>query len=107
MSVTIDLVKACLAAGQVRISRHGGQELDDDRIAVDDVPDSAPGATAVEDHPAAQRGPSVLALHRPRDGRPIHVVWAFYKDNVSPAGLVTAYRPDPAMWSTDFMRRQS
>ena len=38
---------------------------------------------------------------------PIHVVWGIPKGARSPAVLVTAYRPDPAKWSSDFIRRMS
>ena len=99
MSGTLDRVKACVAAGQVRVSRHGGQELDDDRIGMNDLLDGVVRADLVEDYSTAQRGPSVLALQRLGDGQPVHVVWAFHKDSASPAVLVTAYRPDPAFWS--------
>lgn len=107
MSDTLDGVRACASARQIRVSRHGSEELDDDGIDLDEIVTSAPSAEVVEDYPSAQRGASVLALHRLHDGRPVHVVWAFHKGITSPAVLVTAYRPDPARWSSDFRRRRS
>jgi hypothetical protein len=106
MRDTLDWVRDCIAVGQVRISRHGSDELDNDAITLDDVLDSAAEAEIAEDYASGNRGPSVLALHRLSDGRPAHVVWAFRKGTTSPAVLVTAYRPDPSRWSSDFKRRQ-
>lgn len=92
MSDTLDLVRAAVAAGQVRVSWHGLAELDADSISLDEVKDSAPSAILIEDYASAWIGPIVLALHRARDGRPFHVVWGFTRGTTSPAVLVTAYR---------------
>ena len=47
----------------------------------------------------------VLALQHDADGRTIHVVWAVPAGERRPTILVTAYRPDPDLWDTDFKRR--
>ena len=41
-----------------------------------------------------------------KTARPIHVVWGIPWGQISPAVLVTAYRPDPARWTEDFLRRR-
>ena len=64
-------------------------------------------AIALEDYPAFEKGPSVLALQHDGAGHAIHVVWGIPKGAASPAVLVTAYRPDPERWSGDFMRRRT
>ena len=44
-------------------------------------------------------------LQRDRDGRPVHVLWGIPGGETGPAVLVTAYRPDPDKWSSDYLRR--
>jgi hypothetical protein len=90
----------------VRVSQHAIAELNADAITLDDILESAPSAILVEDYASAWKGPSVLALHRARDGRALHVVWGFARGTTSPAVLVTAYRPDPDRWAADFLRRR-
>ncbi|ELP52665.1 hypothetical protein O53_4390 [Microcystis aeruginosa TAIHU98] len=48
----------------------------------------------------------MLVLQKDSQGKPVHVVWGIAKNTESPAVLVTAYRPDPARWSSDFTRRK-
>jgi hypothetical protein len=84
VSATLDLVRSAIAAGQVRVSQHAIAELNADAITLDDILDSAPSAVLVEDYRSAWKGPSVLALHRARDGRALHVVWGFAKDTTTP-----------------------
>jgi len=106
MSATLKRVLILAKGGQVRISDHGYDELRNDVIFVEDVLLGVPDATVVEDYPSAAKGPSVLVLQKDGEGRPLHVIWGIPKGRDGPAVLVTAYRPDLARWSDDFMRRQ-
>jgi hypothetical protein len=47
----------------------------------------------------------VLVLQKDDKGLLIHVVWGIPKDKKRPAVIVTAYRPDPKLWSKDLKRR--
>lgn len=105
MSRTLDRVRELVARHAVQISDHGYDELTEDGLFVEDIVAGLTGARVVEDYPTYHRGPCVLVLQRDREHQPIHVVWGIPKDAASPAVVVTAYRPDPARWSQDFMRR--
>jgi len=62
MSETLATVRALVARGEVRVSRHGFFELAADDILLDDVLAALADAIVVEDYPMAGRGPSVLVL---------------------------------------------
>jgi hypothetical protein len=106
LSDTFARIQALVARGAIRISDHGFDELAEDDISASEVVTGIHGAIVVEDYPAAIKGPSVLVLQKDTFGRNVHAVWAIPKDRSEPAVLVTAYRPDPERWSSDFMKRK-
>jgi len=95
-----------VAAGEIRISEHGYDEMAEDGIRVREVIDGVAEWILVEDYPSFGKGPSVLVLERDAKGDPIHVVWGIPRGHSSPAVVVTAYRPDPVRWSDDFLERR-
>lgn len=106
MSQTLEAVKRLVAAGEVRISEHGYDEMANDLIAARDVVNGVETAAVVEDYPDFPKGPSVLVLEFDVNGQPIHVVWGIPKGQTGPAVVVTAYRPDPGRWGSDFLVRK-
>ena len=105
MSQTLEQVRALVARGAVRVSDHGYEELAADGVLIRDVIEGLAGAVVVEDYPDYPKGPCVLVLQRDRNGQPIHVVWGIPSGQVSPAVVVTAYRPDPAKWDETWQKR--
>jgi hypothetical protein len=91
--------------GDIVVSNHGYDELAEDSLTVREILAGVPDAVVVEEYPVYPKGPCVLVLQKDAKGKPIHVVWGIPKGSASPAVLVTAYRPDPSLWSADFLRR--
>ena len=106
MSKTYKAILELIERKEIIISNHGYDELADDLIFVRDILAGIKEGVVVEDYPEYPRGPCVLLLQKDPNGEPIHVVWGIPKGAYSPAVLVTAYRPDPDVWSKDFMRRK-
>jgi hypothetical protein len=100
-------IQGLVSSGHVRISEHGYDELSEDGILAGDAVVGLKFAVVVEEYPDYAKGPCVLVLEYDRENKPIHVLWGIPIGQISPAVLITAYRPDPTRWSDDFMRRKS
>jgi len=105
--MTFDKVRALVQQGEVGVSDHGYEEMSDEDILARDVLAGVFDGVVVEDYPMYAKGPCVLVLQRDLNRQPIHVVWGIPKGRSSPAVVVTAYRPNPDLWSEDFTRRKT
>ena len=105
MSETLRRILLLVEKGEARISEHGYDEMAEDDILARDVVAGVRDGKVVEEYPNYPKGPCVLVLQKDREDRPIHVVWGIPRGCVTPAVVVTAYRPDTGQWTDDFMRR--
>jgi hypothetical protein len=106
MSGTLERIVRLIQAGDLKISEHGYDAIADEGILVRDIVSNLKEAVVVEDYPDYAKGPCVLVLQKDYEDNPLHVVWGIPRGASSPAVLVTAYRPDPNLWTKDLMRRK-
>jgi hypothetical protein len=106
VSRTLSVIRAHVAAGKIRGSEHGRQELSDDGISLAPVIAGLAHAILVEDYPDYAKGPCALCLQQDENGQPIHVLWGLAANNRNEATLITAYRPDPERWMDDNLTRR-
>lgn len=106
MNDILGKIKRLVASGDVLISEHGYDELNNDNLTAREIVSGIEGAILVEDYPDFHKGPAVLLLQTDENEQPIHVVWGIPKDHDSPAVLVTAYSPDPDRWNPTFTERR-
>lgn len=101
-----DIVEQVRAAGRKRFLYlpHAIRQMSrfDRMISLQEVQTVAITGRLVEDYPEDPRGHSCLLFGYGEGGRAIHVVAAPKDDYLA---IITAYVPDPAQWSSDFLRR--
>lgn len=89
---------------QVAFSGHAVRKMFEREISRDTVLGVIADGEIIVDYPDDRPYPSALVLGFP-EGRPVHAVIA--KDPASgQCTVVTAYRPDPALWQDDFKTRR-
>ena len=107
MSQTLQLVIALVERQDVLISEHGYDALVADGLLVREIIAGIRDAVVVEAYPEYHKRPCVLVLQRDQQGKLIHVVWGIPQHATAPAVIVTAYRPDAARWTDDYLRRKT
>ena len=99
----LDLVRAA-AARRILFLPHAIRQMARPQrmISRADVETTVTQGLLVEDYPEDERGHSCLLLGAGNGRRPVHVVCSPKEEYLA---IITAYIPDPAQWSPDFLRR--
>ena len=105
-SETFLKIRELIKKREILISNHGYDELAQDDIFIKDIINSIDNAIVIEDYPDAWKGATVLLLQFDRNGNAVHTVWGIPKEKITPAVLITAYRPDPNKWRNNFKERR-
>ena len=105
MSDTLARIRELVASERYAFSNHAYEELAADGILPREILAGLPSAVAIEDYPDANRGPSVLVFWRDENGNPLHAVWGIHASNADKAVLITVYRPNPNLWTPDYLKR--
>ncbi len=85
-------------------SGHALRQMFSRGIVAEDVRAVVDSGEVVASYPDDKPYPSELLLAAP-GGHPLHVVLA-YNEAEGSGYVVTAYQPDPALWSDDFRTRR-
>jgi len=88
----------------VRYSRHAIERMFQRSIRPDEVAECIRLGEAIANYPDDSPYPSALLLGFAR-GLPLHVLVA-REDETADCYVVTVYRPDPALWGSDFRTRR-
>jgi len=75
----------------------------DRMISTKEVRETVFTGEIIESYPDDPRGASVLLFGKPGGDRVIHVVCSPKKEYLT---IITAYVPDPALWSLDLKKRK-
>lgn len=105
MSGTLARIRQLVLERKYTLSDHAYEAAQEDGILPLEIINGVHSADVVEDYPDAKRGPSVLVLCRSENRQPIHAVWGIHRDNPDRAVVITAYKPEQGLWSTDFLKR--
>lgn len=106
MSELLATIRRLVGNGEVLVSQHGRERLAASAITTDEIYSGVEAAKIVEEYVDAWKGPTILLPQQDTLGRPLHVLWGLTKNASGPAVLVTAYRPDPRLWTDDFKARK-
>lgn len=106
MSDLLAKVQQLIGDGRLRVSAHGFEELESDGISLSELLDASPNGKWVEEYQDYHKGPCVLVLVYLADGSAVHALWGIAKSSPDEVTLITAYRPDPKRWTSDFRRRK-
>lgn len=99
-------IRVLVTQGDYLVSEHGALRLAGAGVLIERFADRINEAEIVEVYPDYHKGPCVLFLDEDEFGRAMHLLWGIPAGADRPAYLITAYRPDPQMWSPDFRVRR-
>ena len=103
LAVTVDAIRAAVAAGTPLLRTHSLRRMGEHRISVDDLVQALSNCELVEDYPNDPRGPSALVLGLTTSGRPLHAVCTF-DFRSGRLFIITVYEPETPRWLDEHTR---
>ena len=85
------------------ITKHGKNRLSERKITVEDIINAISNGLIIEQYEDDKLLPSCLVLANDLSGKQMHVVISHDDEFIY---LITAYYPDPELWSEDFKTRK-
>ena len=95
----LESVKRAVSTGRYNIILHARREMSPERddISEKELVEAISNREIIEDYHNDKPFPSCLIFGRTEEGRPIHAVCAYSKDD-DIAIIITTYEPDINMW---------
>jgi len=95
----LESVKRAVSTERYNITLHARREMSPERddISEKELVEAISNGEIIEDYHNDKPFPSCLIFGRTEEGRPIHVVCAYSKDD-DIAIIITTYEPDINMW---------
>jgi hypothetical protein len=100
----IEDLRSAIRGKRIRVTDHADEEAADDDLVLEEVEQSVLCGEIIEDYQSDKPLPSCLVLGTSEAGEPVHSVWG-YNEVTTWAVLITVYRPDPARWIGNKIRR--
>jgi len=101
------LIQRCVREGRLLWTYHVNMRLRQRRVTCSLVTESVDSYQIIEQYPRSQTSrylPSCL-IHTKHHGEVIHILFALDREGDT-VRIVTVYRPDPAEWDADVLRRK-
>ncbi len=99
MKLLLDDIRRSISKKRYNITSHARKEMSpkEDDISEKELIEAILNGEIIEDYPNDKPFPSCLIFGRTEDGRAIHVVSAYSKEE-NIAIIITTYEPDINMW---------
>lgn len=105
MNELINRICDLIQADNVRVSRHAFRRLQKHGIETPDLLEPLKAQSSLRTTRPTSPVRPFSCYTSTAKGDLIHAVWGIAHDTDGPAVLITANRPDPELWSSDFRSR--
>ena len=101
--MNIEQYRALCKDETIALTAHAKTRLFERNITLDDIEQAVLSGKIIEEYPDDTPFPSCLICGRIVDGSALHIVVSTDTEFLY---VITAYRPNPAKWTDEFMRRK-
>lgn len=101
--VDIDILRKMNRPEKIALTKHARQRLAERKITIDDIVNGIDTGEVIKQYEDDKPLPSCLVLGLSVNNKYIHVVVSNDEEYVY---IITAYYPDPQLWSEDFKTRK-
>lgn len=101
--VDIDILRKMNRPEKIALTKHARQRLAERKITIDDIVNGIDTGEVIKQYEDDKPLPSCLVLGLSVNNKYIHIVVSNDEEYIY---IITAYYPDPQLWSEDFKTRK-